>query len=163
MQTKKMIIKYVLGPPGAGKSSFIYRTIKDTTISYLSTDRIRKDRGLSYEDATKIMPKIFEEHLKNRISFIAEGTGQSDELYKIFTEYKRDKMIDFKIMFIDISLADALERNKNRERALDDSIVKDVYDKCMAKRHLWKDFDCEYVNYKDIMVDKQFLDYSKIY
>lgn len=55
----------------------------------------------------------------------------------------------------------ALIRNKTRKRILSDDIVKTVHNNCTKRRHLWKEFDCEYINYKDLL-DKNY-NFSNIY
>jgi cytidylate kinase len=159
----KMTVWFVLGPIGAGKTCLISRIVKEHNIKYLSADILKKETNLSYLEVRKLMGDIIGQHILDRISFVTEGTGQHDDIYDVFVKYKKNPMIDLKITFIDIPLNVALKRNKKRERVLDDSVVEDVYKNCMAKRERWKDFSCNYVDYKSLMVDKELLDFSVIY
>lgn len=160
---KKMVVWFVLGPIGAGKTCLISRITQENKIKYLSADLLKKETNLTYLEVREKMGEIIGQHVMDRISFVTEGTGQHDDIYDVFRKYKNDPMIDLKITFIDIPLNIALERNKNRTRILQDSVVEEVYTNCMKRREMWKDFSCEYVNYKDLMVDEKLLDFSKIY
>lgn len=162
--SKKMIVWFVLGSPGAGKSILISRIIKDKNfLNYISADIIKRDTNLSYLQVRNMMGDIINQHVKNHKSFITEGTGQHDDLYDLLLDYKNNPSIDLRITFIDVPLSVALERNKKRTRVLDDEIVIKIYGGSMERRHRWKDFDCHYVNYKDLIVGEELIDFSQIY
>jgi dephospho-CoA kinase len=161
---KKMIAWFILGSPGAGKSILISRIIKEKIfLNYISADIIKRDTKLSYLQVRNMMGDIISQHVKNHKSFITEGTGQHDDLYDLFLDYKKSPLIDLRVTFIDVPLSVALERNKKRTRVLDDKIVTKIYGKSMERRHRWKDFDCHYVNYKDLIVSEELIDFSQIY
>lgn len=162
-EKKKMTLWFVLGPAGAGKSSLITRVLKNKQVdlTYISADILKRDTNLPYIKVREMMEKIVIQAVKDRVSFVTEGTGQHDDLYNWFSTLKKDPEIDLKITYIDIPLDVALERNRTRTRVLDDSIVKQIYENSLKRRDKWKDFGCHYVNYKDIMVCDG--DFSEIY
>lgn len=146
-----MQIIFVLGAIGAGKSTYIHNEIlSNNSIKYLSADLLKKRENLTYQEARKKMGKIIQRSVEKRESFITEGTGQHDDMYDLFKSYSNDPEIDLQIMYIDIDLETALKRNKNRVRVLDDETVKRVYRNSQARKHLWKDFNCRYIDYRDI-------------
>lgn len=156
----KMTVWFVLGPIGAGKSSFIATILKTHDLVYLSADIVQRERKLSYADTRNLMEKIIKEHIDNKISFIIEGTGQHDDLYDLFVDYRKSG-INLKVTFIDVDLDVALRRNKSRTRVLEDETVRNVYRRCMERRHRWKEFGCTYISYKDILSESH--NYSAVY
>jgi dephospho-CoA kinase len=149
-----MTVWFVLGPIGAGKSTFI-QIISETYphLEYLSADIVKRDLQLSYGETREKMAKIIKEHIDRRISFITEGTGQHDELYDLLKEYKEDPAIDLKVTYIDVPLETALHRNRSRDRVLSDETVTEVHSRCTIRKNLWIDFNCEYLDYKSIMTE----------
>lgn len=160
---RKMVVWFVFGPMGAGKSSYITREVRGTSLVYLSADKLKRDTNLPYLQVRDMMGDIIAEHIRDRKSFVTEGTGQHDDIYDVLSKYKEDPNIDLRVTFIDIPLDIALERNKNRVRVIDDATVKEVYKKCEKLRNRWKDFACEYVNYNDIFIDNESFDFSQVY
>lgn len=158
---QKVTIWFVLGPIGAGKSSYINKVLQTNDLVFLSPDLIKKEKNTSYLETRELMENLIKQHIENKISFIIEGTGQHDDVYDLFTSYKNDPTVNLKVTYIDIDLETALERNKSRERVLPDNIVRDVYKKCKKRRHLWKEFNCEYIDHKDLFVKDQ--NFSNIY
>jgi len=88
-QNEKMTIWFVLGPIGAGKSSYINKILSKCKLVFLSPDLIEKERKISYSETRELMENIMKQHVENRISFIIEGTGQHDDLYDLLVEYKK--------------------------------------------------------------------------
>lgn len=159
-----MTVWYVLGPAGAGKSVLINNVLKKyENLAYLSPDKILKDSGLPYEQAREIMSNIIDAHIEHRKSFITEGTGQNENLYDHLMRYKRDASTKLIVSYIDIDLDIALKRNRNRARVLPDELVRLLHQKSTRNRDLWKDFDCHYIDYKDLIDDQTTSDYSQIY
>lgn len=152
------IVWFVLGPIGAGKSSYINTLMRSNNLVYLSADVLKRESKLSYTDTRILMEKIIHGYIEKRISFITEGTGQHDDLYDLFIEYKRME-IDLRVTFIDVDLDVALLRNKNRTRVLDDLTVREVHCRCMERRHRWAEFGCQYINYKDLLSHSQSYDH----
>src|SRR5271154_3371314 len=100
MDKGKMIAWFVLGSPGAGKSTLISRIIKEKeNLKYISADIIQRDTKLSYLQVRKMMGDIITQYVKDHKSFITEGTGQHDDLYDLFLDYKKDPLIDLKVTF----------------------------------------------------------------
>lgn len=153
-----MTVWFVLGPIGAGKSSYINTLMRANKLAYLSADIVKREQNLSYADTRILMEKIIQQHIDSRTSFITEGTGQHDDLYDLFVEYK-SMDIDLKVTFIDVDLDVALERNKNRTRVLSDDTVREVHRRCMERRHRWKEFGCTYISYKDLLSPSQTYDH----
>lgn len=151
LKQKSMIIWFVLGPIGAGKSTYIDKLLRTNKLVFLSPDLLGKEKGTSYQDTRVMMEKIMEDHVEKKISFIIEGTGQNDDLYDLLATYRADPLIQLSITYIDIDLETALQRNKSRERILSNETVVEVHRRCCQRKHLWKDFNCEYLNYKDLM------------
>jgi len=151
LKQKSMIIWFVLGPIGAGKSTYIDRILQTNKLVFLSPDLLKKEKGTTYPDTRIMMEKIIEEHVEKKISFIIEGTGQHDDLYGLLTTYCADNSIQLKVTYIDVDLEVAVQRNQSRERVLSDDIVIEVHHRCCQRKHLWKDFNCEYLNYRDLM------------
>jgi predicted kinase len=151
LKQKSMIIWFVLGPIGAGKSTHINKLLQTNKLIFLSPDLLGKEKGTSYQDTRIMMEKIMEECVEKKTSFIIEGTGQNDDLYGLLATYHADPSIQLSIQYIDIDLEAALQRNKSRERVLSDETVAEVHNRCCQRKHLWKDFNCEYLNYKDLI------------
>ena len=149
-----MKIIFVLGPIGAGKTFYITKVLlKLYNITYLSSDELMLTNNLTYEVARNQMHYIMQDYIKNNKSFIIEGTGQHLDLYDLLKDLYNNREIDLKIIYINIGLPIALQRNQLRKRVLDDHIVKEVFYKSMENRNLWQDFDCEYIDYNDILID----------
>lgn len=147
----RMSVWFILGPIGAGKSFFINMLLKTHKLTYLSPDILQRDRHISYIEARERMELIMRHHIDKSIPFITEGTGQYDDLRDLFVSYTKQN-IDLKVFYIDVDLSVALKRNKNRTRVLDDSVVLWVHAQSTARRHLWKEFDCVYLDYKDLLL-----------
>jgi tRNA uridine 5-carbamoylmethylation protein Kti12 len=156
-----MKIWFILGPIGAGKSTLVHKIQQAHNIIYLSADLLKKENGMSYEATRDQMGRIISHHVKNNISFITEGTGQHSDMYDLFCSYKQNVNIELHIIYINIDLATCIKRNKFRTRVLSNEIVKEVYDRSSSNRHLWKDFGCIYIDFRDLLVDN--FDFSKIY
>lgn len=149
--TERMLVWFVLGPIGAGKSSYINKLLLTHNLVFLSPDVLQKRENLSYLEARSEMEKIIQQHIENKISFVIEGTGQHDDLYDLFKSFKHNSSINLKVTYIDVTLEIALTRNKARARILSDDTVRDVFNKCNQRRHLWNEFNCEYINYENII------------
>ncbi len=150
----KMLIVFVLGPIGAGKSYYINNLLSknkiDDELIFLSSDNLMKTTKMTYEQTRNQMGNIIQECVEKRKSFITEGTGQHDDLYDLFSLYKKMDFIDLKIIYIDVDMSIALERNESRTRVLSHETVLEVHFRCSKRRDLWKDFDCTYIDYKDL-------------
>ncbi|VBB18733.1 hypothetical protein YASMINEVIRUS_1265 [Yasminevirus sp. GU-2018] len=144
---------FVLGPIGAGKSTYIHHVMKEHPhLTLLSADILKRDHNLSYLETRNLMERIIKGHVDSGISFITEGTGQHDDLYDLFVEYKQNDSLDLRVTYIDVDIEVALERNRKRTRVLTDDTVREVHERCGVRRHRWKDFGCEYISYKDLLV-----------
>jgi predicted kinase len=150
MSGKCILVWFILGPIGAGKSTYIHKILETVKINYLSPDLVTKDKNLSYQEARSYIGNLMKEHIEEKKSFIIEGTGQRDELYNLFVSYKNNPDINLKVTFIDVDLETAIKRNKNRIRVLPESTVKEVYEKCYERRYKWKDFNCQYIHTNNI-------------
>lgn len=153
-----MIVWFVLGPIGAGKSTFIQEILlkeekKGVRLQYLSADVLKKRDNLTYIEARKKMEQIIREHVERGIDFVTEGTGQHDDMYGLFESYKKNPGIELRVTYIDIDIEVALERNKKRTRVLPDDVVREVHENSRKRKGLWKDFGCEYVDYRDLHSD----------
>src|SRR5579872_3955801 len=110
-----MIVWFILGPIGAGKTTFITSCIKQKKhfgAVYLSADVIMKKYNMSYLDARNKMETIINEHIAENKSFITEGTGQHNDLFDWFVSFADNKNIELKLTYIDVDLDVAMERNK---------------------------------------------------
>lgn len=143
----KSIIWFVLGPIGAGKTTYIKNVLlKQYKLDFLCTDDIIKEKGFKrYEDAVQYVRDLTQHKVDNNISFISEGTGQHEGLYEWFSVYDKDPTKEVRVTYIDTKLEDALKGNSGRTRVLNDETVKRVYYKSKMNKHMWVDFNCEYL------------------
>jgi len=143
----KAITWFVLGPIGAGKTTYIKNVIlKKYDLDFICTDEIIKDKGFEkYEDVIQYVRDLTQYKVDNNISFISEGTGQHEGLYEWFDTYSKDPNKELRITYLDVKLEEALLGNSSRTRQLDNEVVTKVYHGSRKNKHMWKDFNCKYL------------------
>ena len=143
----KALTWFVLGPIGAGKTTYIKNVIlKKYSLDFICTDEIIKDKGFKkYEDAIQYVRDLTQHKVDNNIPFISEGTGQHEGLYEWFDLYSKDPNKELRITYLDAKLEDVLLGNSSRTRRLDDEVVTKVYFGSHKNKHMWEDFNCEYL------------------
>jgi predicted kinase len=149
-----MIVWFILGPIGAGKTTFIRNHILNVSgnkLKYLSADILKERYELQYDDARNIMGHIMDRYIKKGMSFVTEGTGQHDDLYQMLLRYKQNESIELRITYLDVSLEIALQRNRQRDRVLDDETVRTVYENSQKRKEKWKEFNCQYIDMNELI------------
>jgi len=132
---------FVLGPMGAGKTTFIKEQLKShehySQYGYVDTDEIMElldgysedDVGKYYPIARHVAIHLTDWLLEEKISFVAEGTCVQYEELKDYMIRLKEKGYTIKVCHIDCPpLEDCLSRARKRERRkVSDEVVEEIY------------------------------------
>lgn len=163
-----MIVWFVFGGIASGKTHYINKILTiDKDLVYLSADILMIEKNISYFEAREQMGKIIEQHITDNKSFITEGTGQHNDTYDWLVSFKKQPHVQLRVTYIDVPIDIAIKRNRNRimsnnlqndgfvHRIVSDEDVVKIYNNSKINSVLWKDFDCNYINYLDLMDDNK--------
>ena len=132
-----MVLTMFAGPPGSGKSTQVRQIMKSASYVYLSTDefieRYARFTGKTYNEvfhkaikrATKRLKKLKDYAIQNNLDAIWDQTNLTEQI-------RTSRREEFKnyvtvLIYSNISLAETLRRNDNRERSLDKNIVVKMF------------------------------------
>jgi len=79
------------------------------------------------DDAKRITRKFQDQFMSNKLGQVIDGTGKDFAKIKSQRRLYRDLGYDTYMVFVNTSLEIALERNKTRERQLDDKMVEKMW------------------------------------
>ncbi len=118
-----------IGIPASGKSSLVKRV----GIKYVSTDEIRQEVFGNVNDQlhnTEVFGIYYDRILtllNSNESVIADSTNVSSSTRKRLYALAKDAGADVEIWFFDISIDEALERNKKRLRVVPTDVIYRMY------------------------------------
>ena len=136
---------FLAGGPGSGKSYVVRKTTGGLGMKIVNSDdiyeKMLKDAGLEptpediFSDkgqeirvrAKKVTKRMQGNFLTGRLGVIIDGTGKDFEKIKGHRKLYQDLGYDTYMVFVNTSLEVALERNRMRERRLDDKMVEKMW------------------------------------
>lgn len=137
---------FVLGGPGSGKSYVTDKSTKGLGFKLLDSDiqfeylmnKLNLDLKMPPEEKEKrrttrakakaIHNREMDRHIENRLGLIIGGTGRDDKKVQRQINKLRSFGYDVYIIFVNTSLAVALDRNEKRTRSLPPEIVKNSWE-----------------------------------
>lgn len=132
LNTKDRLCIILMGTPAVGKTTFIKNNIKTKQdIKVFSTDdvslKITKDPNIYHPNSSSLNIKMIFNFIKTGQSFIYDTTGTHRETITKIVDESSSK--DYKIVFIHLvsTLNNSLERNKLRDRNVDEDYLKMSY------------------------------------
>ena len=123
----------MIGGPGAGKSYIIGRDYADLDV--LDSDAIKashpdydpKNPAALHEWSRQELVRAFFAKIATGEDFVLDGTGTSIERYASWMKDLSRAGYEITLVYVRTSLAVALERNRNRERVVPESIVREKH------------------------------------
>ena len=130
---KPKVVVMLIGAPAAGKSTTREKLYPDHPV--IDPDEIKKGlKGydpkkpwLVHKKSKKIARQMYESYIKNGISFVYDTTGGN--VQRMMKEIQEAREAGYRIILLHVTapLAVCLERNRQRERTVPDSVVKEIY------------------------------------
>ena len=115
----------ICGLPGTGKDTYIKKHFADLPI--ISLDAIREEFKISplddQSEVVEIAKERAKEHLREHRSFVWNATNLTNLVRNKLLNLFHDYQASVKIFFLETSLKNNLERNKNRERCVDEKVI----------------------------------------
>ena len=166
MNKGKLIV--LCGISNSGKSTFAATTVQHNPERYtrVNRDKIREmnygysevnvrnyyyrgDLSSLEKEITKIEDSLIYEGLEAGKTVIVDAT----HLEKRYLERFKYWNVEVEVIFFDIELEEALKRNNNRVRKVDEDIIKNQYDKY---KNLRKDLSIDFTPVTDINTEEHF-------
>lgn len=120
-----------MGLPGAGKSTVMSRTYNVADYTLIDPDVIKtehpaydpKNPSTIHEWSTEVAAERLAAALDRLDNLIIDGTGTNAEKMVRYTRTLRERGYTVELLYVRVTLATALSRNKARERTVPDSII----------------------------------------
>ncbi len=125
-----------MGLPAAGKSTILNRDYDLTGYAVIDPDEIKKEKS----DYDPKHPEVYhvwsQQQAKLRITqaiamnqnIIIDGTGTNvEKMYKQITELQSNGYT-VELLYVSVALKTSLERNRNRERNVPESVILEKFD-----------------------------------
>lgn len=133
-------IVLMVGVPGSGKSTLAARITAKGYIA-INADRIRKelygsegDQGKP-EDVFKIFFERLEALMGENQNIVVDNTNLNPAHREQILERARRHQYEIQLWVLDVPLEVCLERNRGRERAVDEEVLKNMY---MSFQRNWR-------------------------
>ena len=123
----------MMGGPASGKTTVRKERLPDVTVIDCDTfkeahpDYDPKNPAALHAWSSLEAPKAFYAALAGDEDFVFDGTGANAEKYVTFIGAARAAGWHTRILYVACELATALERNANRERVVDEDVVREKY------------------------------------
>ena len=137
---------FLAGGPGSGKSFVANKLLSGTGLRVVNSDDIyeymMKKAGMKLDPETIFSPagqdtrekakgitqRKQSSHIDGRLGLVIDGTGKDVAKYSKPKKQLEDLGYETMMLFVNTSEDVAQERNKQRERSLDPSVVKKMWD-----------------------------------
>ena len=145
MTKQKLLV--LKGLPASGKSTYAktlveegwVRTNKDTIRAELFPNYSRKDeKKVVRERNRQILEAIY-----NKKNVVVDDTNLNPVHIKELSNMARQNGVEFEVddSFLDVPLAECIERDKHREASVGENVIREMYHKYVAKKFDGNEFD----------------------
>ncbi len=123
----------MIGGPGAGKGYIVRRDFSDwdvldsDTFKQSHPDYDPKNPGALHAWSTEELTRAFFAKIGSGEDFVLDGTGTSVERYATWMTQMKSAGYEIEIVYVKTTMKVALERNRNRERVVPESIVREKH------------------------------------
>ena len=146
---KKLVI--MAGLPGSGKS--FYREKMFADMAFVDSDEIKKSiPGYDPNNPSTVhaMSKVVEKHeiyanMMNGTSFVYDTTATNTDKVVKMTREAQELGYHVTVVYIDVPLHVALERNANRERVVPEEIIYSKFEKIETSMNIAQKYVDEFV------------------